>query len=120
MAKSYAYGSKLHKQYMINTARYRSKQSGVPFDLTTDDINIPETCPVLGINMVASEKGGGDPNSATLDRLLPELGYVKDNVAVISMKANRMKSNCTPEDLVRIALWSQRKLALAEASNVAL
>lgn len=29
----------------------------------------------------------------SIDRIVPELGYVKGNVAVISMKANRLKSN---------------------------
>ena len=31
------------------------------------------------------------PDNASLDRLLPKLGYVRGNVSIISMRANRLK-----------------------------
>lgn len=38
-------------------------------------------------------------DSPTIDKIIPNLGYVKGNVWVISAKANRMKSNATVEEL---------------------
>lgn len=46
---------------------------------------------------------GGGPNSPTLDRIRPDLGYVKGNVIVISGRANRIKSDATIEELRDIA-----------------
>jgi len=37
--------------------------------------------------------------SATLDRVLPDLGYVPGNVIVISFRANRIKNDATLDEL---------------------
>jgi hypothetical protein len=34
-----------------------------------------------------------------VDRIVPRRGYVRGNVAVISMRANRLKSNMTLDEL---------------------
>lgn len=81
-------------------ARHRSEQAGIPFDIEVSDINIPETCPILGISLHREAGRGGGPNSPSIDRLIPELGYVKGNVAVISQSANSMKYDYTLEQLV--------------------
>jgi hypothetical protein len=74
----------------------------VPFDLTIDDIVIPEFCPCLGMRLVRGKRAHG-PASPTLDRKRPELGYTRDNIWVISYRANRIKNDATPEELTRIA-----------------
>ena len=91
---------------MLRCARYRARKFGVPFDLTLDDIVIPAQCPILGIPLLVGNKGSD--NSPTLDRTRPELGYVKGNVSVMSSRANRAKSNLSPEELLRLALYSQK------------
>lgn len=120
MAKSYTFGSKEHKYFMYHNAKNRAKHQGIKFSLELDDLNIPETCPVLGIPMAVAQRSGGNSNSPTLDRLCPDLGYTADNIAVISMKANRMKSDCSPEEMMKVAMWSQRKIGRMEAVNGAL
>jgi hypothetical protein len=89
---------------MLVAARYRAKQKGVPFDITIDDIVIPKYCPILGIKLKSSELGrkGNCPTSPSLDRIIPELGYVKGNVRVISQRANTLKSNATSVELEKI------------------
>lgn len=59
-------------------------------------------CPVLRIKM---EWNNNNRNSPSLDRLIPELGYVEENVCWISNKANVMKKNRTPDILRKIADW---------------
>lgn len=87
-------------------ARSRARAKGIPFDLEIDDIKIPERCPVFGVPMERAEgTRGANDNSPTLDKIIPELGYVKGNVEVISWKANRLKSNGTLEDFESLVVW---------------
>lgn len=82
-------------------AHTRAKIQNVPFDITLDDIVIPDRCPVLGIPMQTNE-GAMKENSYTLDKIIPEKGYVKGNVQVISMRANRLKNDATVAELEAI------------------
>jgi hypothetical protein len=89
---------------MLDRVKYRAKSENLPFNLTKEDISIPEICPVLGIRLVRAE-GRLTQNSPSLDRIIPALGYVKGNVWVISMKANTMKNSATIEELQQFARW---------------
>lgn len=88
--------------YMLDRSKSRAKKKGFEHNITIEDIFIPDTCPLLGIPLFVG-RGGVCPNSPTLDRIDSSKGYVKDNVWVISYKANTIKSNATPEELLRIA-----------------
>lgn len=66
---------------------------------------VPPCCPVLGIPLVRRKGRGVADHSPTLDRLIPAKGYVRGNVMVISMRANRIKSDATLEELERVAAW---------------
>lgn len=92
------------EQRIWQCAKLRAKKKGFPFDIEVSDILIPSHCPALGIPLFVG-KSGGIANSPSLDRLIPELGYVKGNVCIISHKANVAKNNLTPEELVRVAEW---------------
>lgn len=85
-------------------ARYRAKQQNLAFDITIDDIVIPDICPVLGIPIVVG-KGAPTPNSPSLDKMHPHEGYVKGNVQVISNRANSLKRDGTPDELRKVADW---------------
>lgn len=95
---------------LINGARARAKKAGVPFDLTRHDLVIPEFCPVLGLKLEVSE-GKCSDNSPTIDRIIPEKGYVLGNVAIMSFRANTLKSNGTAEELRRIAQWMDEEVS---------
>lgn len=71
---------------------------GIKFEITPEDIIIPETCPLLGI-ILRVGKGTICDSSPTLDRIRPNMGYIKGNVQVISARANRAKSNLTLDEL---------------------
>lgn len=94
-----------HQMYL--SAKHRAKKARMPFDLEHGDICIPEFCPVLGVRIErnVSGKTGARASSPTLDRVRPELGYVRGNVQVISSKANRIKQNATAAELMAVARW---------------
>lgn len=50
-------------------------------------------------------KGGVKDNSPSLDKIVPSKGYVVGNIQVISYKANRLKGDCSLEDLLNFADW---------------
>ncbi|MCP1937389.1 hypothetical protein J2R95_003184 [Bradyrhizobium japonicum] len=95
----------------FRNAKQNAKAKVLPFDLDVDYLlSIFPTdyvCPVLGIDM----KFGGDrDNSPSLDRIEPAKGYVKGNVAFISDRANRIKSDATLEELGRVYQYLSQKL----------
>lgn len=99
-------------QDMVGRARSRAKKYGLPFALTSKDIEIPEFCPVLGVKMEWHDKQGGSPLSPSIDRIQPSLGYVRGNVAVISSRANRIKTDATAEEVQKVADWLKRAAVL--------
>lgn len=85
---------------ILTRVKSRCKADGIPFDLTIEDIVIPEFCPVLNIPLATAPGHGRNPiASPSLDRIRPDGGYVKGNVRVISNRANLLKSNATVEEL---------------------
>jgi len=102
---------KLHLKKYLNNARGRAKRDSLPFDITYEYLESIATdeCPVYGIvfEWGTSNLGRGKTkeNCPTLDRIVPDKGYVKGNVAFISYKANRIKDNGTMQDHYAIADW---------------
>ena len=95
---------------MWSHAKLRAKRDGVPFAIKVTDILIPERCPILGIRLVRG-KGHPLPCSPSLDRIVPALGYVVGNVAVISHRANRLKGNMPLSTLLAICKWVESSMA---------
>ena len=101
---------------MLYSARRRALVKGIPCTITEQDIQeiIPTVCPYLGIPLVSQiTRGNPRMNTLSLDRIIPELGYIKSNIQVISHLANSMKSNATKEQLLIFA----RKILDDESSN---
>jgi hypothetical protein len=90
------WASALYKQ-----AKQRAKVKGLSFEIEISDIIIPEFCPILGIKLQQGQSRMIDA-SPSLDRIKPELGYIKNNIKVISNRANRIKSNGTIEEHQKI------------------
>lgn len=87
---------------MITSAKSRAKLKGWEFNLTKEDIVIPEICPVLGITLKYNKKKIQD-DSPTIDRIDNDKGYIKGNIIIVSARANRLKSNASLEELILIA-----------------
>ena len=92
---------------LFNAARARAKKKGIEFSISVSDIQIPGECPILKIPIFV--KGGRQTsNSPSIDRIDDSIGYVKDNVCVISYKANACKSNLTKEQIERLYKYVHR------------
>ena len=89
---------------MFNSAKQRAKKLGIPFELELTDIQVPTHCPILGIKLTVG-KDKCSWSSPSLDRIAPELGYVKGNIQVISRQANTMKLHATADQLRSFAAW---------------
>ena len=87
---------------MFIGAKQRAKRKGIEFSLIKEDIIIPTHCPILGIELKTNQSRGLRPNSPSLDRRDNNKGYTKDNICVISGRANTLKSNASIEELESI------------------
>ena len=90
--------SKSVEYRMLARARHRAKKNNLPFNIELSDIVIPETCPLLGIEL-KSNTDKTSPNNPSLDKIIPELGYVKGNIWVVSLRANKLKNDATLQEL---------------------
>lgn len=92
--------------HMLCSAKGRAKKLSLPFDLNMENIIIPEKCPLLGIPLRFNKRtrnGFNCNDSPTLDRLVPEKGYTKENTVVISYRANRIKNDSSLAEFELIA-----------------
>jgi hypothetical protein len=84
------------------SSRSNTKRSGKDFNITIEYLNelllIQENkCYYTGrpLNMIL-----GNPDSVSIDRKNPELGYIKENIVLCQWKVNRMKNDATIEELL--------------------
>lgn len=88
-----------------------AKRQKIEFTISFDDLDYPEFCPYLDIPIdYSTSKGqGGHDNYPSLDRINPNIGYVKGNVIVCSVKGNRIKNNATLDELETL-VYNLRKI----------
>lgn len=92
---------------LLRNAQIRATKKNLPFDIGVSDIEVPEICPLTQIKLRSHDgKGdslGGAYESPTLDRVIPELGYIRGNVRVVSLLANALKGSLTNADIMAAA-----------------
>ena len=89
---------------ILGGAKWRAREKQLPFDLDLEFIRtiVTETCPVFQFDF-SWNNNKQEFNSPTLDRIIPELGYVKGNVRIISNLANSMKNSATFQQMHQFA-----------------
>jgi hypothetical protein len=89
---------------LYSSAKHRAKIKNIPFNLELSDLPpIPEKCPVLDIPILINKgPSANNGNGPSLDRIEPNLGYVRGNIRIISHRANTLKSNGTLEEFRKI------------------
>lgn len=73
-------------------------------EVISHGIHLPDSCPVLRIPIRYGNSVAGIDrnNAASVDRVNPSLGYIPGNVAILSLRANRLKNNSTVDELYDI------------------
>jgi exonuclease VII large subunit len=98
--------------HMFHAAKHRAEKHGLPFSISKSDIVIPKFCPVLPwIKLCPAKNKNQKDSSPSLDRLIPELGYVPGNVLVISWRANDLKKNGALKEFEAIVSFVRELLA---------
>ena len=101
-AKIYSRRRAMNKpKFLWEAAKARAKKHGLPFEIKVSDIVIPATCPVLGIPINWEDRD----HAASVDEIVQGRGYRKENVCVISGRANRIKSDASLLELKALALY---------------
>lgn len=97
--------------YLLRHAETRAKKLGIPFDLGREDLVMPDVCPVLGLPFEwgVGQMGWRNMRSPSLDKIKPQLGYVKGNVRIISNRANHLKSNGTISEFEAVLAYMKRE-----------
>lgn len=88
------------QKVLYKSAKDRAKKKNIPFNIDIEDIIIPEKCPVFGFKFEIGTKD--KQKSPSLDRIIPEKGYVKGNIIVVSLKANTMKNNASIDEIKKL------------------
>lgn len=97
-----------HLSQYLRKAKERAALKNLPFNL---DLNYLEsittnTCPIFKTKFNWGRSGKGQtPTTPSLDRVIPEVGYVKGNVVFLCHKANAMKSSASFKELHQFADW---------------
>lgn len=92
-----------------NGYKRRADKKGLDYNLTVDyllSIFPPDyRCPILGLKCYFHVgKGRAQHNSWSLDRIDNELGYIQGNVMWVSQRANGIKRNLTPDQMIKIGI----------------
>lgn len=84
---------------LFNNCKTRAEKRNLEFNITIEDIVIPDKCPLLEIDIFTGTKEDYS-SSPTVDRIDNTKGYIKGNIKIISSLANTMKNCATLEQLM--------------------
>lgn len=92
---------------LARSKKSECKKKGIDYNLDADYLRSLWTgiCPLTNQEITIGNSGMGSSKSGHLDRTIPELGYVKGNVAYISGRMNRIKYDATLEELKLIVKY---------------
>lgn len=96
---------------LLSKAKKRAKKASLPFDLTLEwlETMVISHCPITlqPIDWLKEEVANGmpGPNSPSIDKNKPELGYVQTNCAIVSYRGNMIKSNGTIDEHRRVVQY---------------
>lgn len=96
------------ERFAISGAKRRARKQGLEFSITEEDIAVPSVCRICHVPLVI---GGDSRTSPSVDRIVPSMGYVPENVWVICGECNRQKNDATPKKLRQIADATDRMVS---------
>jgi hypothetical protein len=99
----YRVGMKSDEYRIWLRAKDNAKHRNFEFNLDLEDIDIPDRCPYLDVQLTTNVKDHHEDNYYSIDRINSKKGYIKGNVQAISHLANAMKNAATKEQLTTFA-----------------
>jgi len=114
LVKDYRLTDKGIAAEIVRRTKYISKKENIPFDLDRDWVlnrlnSINWNCEMTGLPMLKRRdnlehrKTGFQWNSISIDKIVPSLGYVKNNVRFILNQINSFKQDGDDERLYMLA-----------------
>ena len=97
------------KKVTLRSAKSRAKKNDLDFNLTMEDLVVPQYCPALNIKLKFA-RGKATDESPSIDRIDNNKGYTKDNICIISRRANRIKDNASLEEINLILKYIRKNL----------
>lgn len=98
------------RSHLFSGVKSRAKKKEIEFDLVFSEIEWPEVCPILNIQIDYMKRDHTD-DSPSFDRVDPTKGYTKDNVRIISLRANQLKNNGTLDQFKSIIHYMENHFA---------
>lgn len=99
-------------KYKLSSAKQRAKKNNLPFNITEQDIKdvwpIDNKCPALDIEFIIGGHDTMNYDSPSLDRIIPNKGYVKGNIQIVSALANGIMSSATPEQVIKVGQYFKK------------
>lgn len=105
-ARYKAYQKRDYFKWKCTKTKARAKRLNLLFDLTPEYLKEIWTgyCPITK-EILSFDENWTNSNSAELDKIIPELGYIKGNVAFISRRMNKIKSEASYSDIIKLGEW---------------
>jgi transcription elongation factor Elf1 len=95
-------------QMLINASKQRARLNDREHDINVDDIKAiypaDNCCPIFGLKLEFNGAGFRD-SSPSIDRVDSTKGYTRDNIQIISWKANRIKGAASLQDLEMLVAY---------------
>jgi hypothetical protein len=95
-------------QMLINSSKQRAKLNNREHNINVKDIKaiypVDSCCPIFGIKLKFNGAGFRD-SSPSIDRIDSTKGYARDNIQIISWKANRIKGAASLQDLEMLVAY---------------
>jgi hypothetical protein len=93
---------------LLNASKHRASLKKLEHTITFEDLKeiYPEDgcCPVFGFKLKFGNAGFRE-HSPSIDRIDSSKGYTKDNIQILSWKANRIKGYATVEELETVLAY---------------
>jgi len=98
-------------RHLFCNAKRRARRDNLPFDLTIEwlETMVASHCPITlqPLDWLKEQvvNGTASPNSPSIDKIRPELGYVQSNCAIISHRGNAIKNDGTIDEHRRVVQY---------------
>lgn len=98
-------GVAYHLSYIARGVRVRARKQGVVCDIDADFLKTllekqGGLCAISRTPLTFFKGQGHIPTNASVDRIDPSKGYIKENVQLVAHQVNMMKSNLSIEELM--------------------